>query len=165
MEALVLLRQRIPSARLVIAGDGPAAPELREQVSRAGLRDAVEFVGWVPPENVPALLNTATVVLMPSRWQEAFGIVALQAMQMARPIVASDVGGLPEVVLDGRTGFIVPKDDPAALASASFRLLDCPELAENMGTEARTRALETFGFARHVDGYEALYSKIIGERI
>lgn len=159
--AFSLVRQQIPAVRLVVAGDGPATCELQEQVARAGLNESVDFPGWIVPAQVPALLNTATIVLMPSRWQEAFGIVALQGMQMGRPVIASDVGGLPEVVLDGQTGFIVPKEDPSALASACLRLLSNASLAEQMGIAARTRAQETFSFDRHVDEYEALYDKLI----
>jgi glycogen(starch) synthase len=98
---------------------------------------------------------------MPSRWEEAFGLVALEAALMARPVVATRVGGLPEVVLDGETGLLVQKDDSGALARAVGFLLDHPEQAMSMGNAGRLRAKEVFSLARYVDAYDTLYRRLI----
>jgi len=160
LSALAMLVALHPQVEMVIAGDGPARPELERQAAALGLAERVSFVGWVVPERVPALLNTATVVVMPSRWEEAFGLVALEAALMARPVVATRVGGLPEVVAHGQTGLLVEKDDPQALAEAIAWLLAHPDQAAEMGQAARRRALEIFSWERCVDAYDALYRKV-----
>jgi len=155
--AFALVLARVPRARLVIVGDGPARPALERQAASLGISARVRFAGWVAPEHVPAQINEATVVVMSSRWREAFGLVALQAGQMARPVVATRVGGLPEVVLDGETGLIVPPEDPEALARALIFLLEHPEEAARFGRAGRLRAERTFGWGDYVEAYDRLY--------
>jgi glycogen synthase len=159
--AFAELADRFPTLRLVIAGDGPARPELERQAAALGIGPRVDFLGWVAPQKVPRLLNAATVVLMPSRWREAFGLVALQAAQMARPVVAARVGGLPEVVADGETGLLVERNDRHALATAVARLLDHPDAARAMGDAARRRAQRVFSWRRYVDAHDALYRRVV----
>jgi glycogen(starch) synthase len=161
--AFAAIAHRFPGARLVIAGDGPARPGLERQAAALGVADRVEFLGWVAPAEVPALMNTATLVLMPSRWREAFGLVALEAALMARPVVATRVGGLPEVVAHGRTGLVVPPEDADALAGALSVLLSSPSLAARMGRAGRRRALGRFGWGRFVGTHDALYRRLIEE--
>jgi glycogen(starch) synthase len=162
IQAFASIRRRVPAARLVVSGDGPARSSLERQASTLGLADSVEFTGWVQPEDVPALLNRTTVVIVPSRWQEAFGLVALQAAQMARPVVATGVGGLPEVVRDGSTGLVVPPESPAALAEAACALLQDLPRARALGLAALARAEREFGFAAHVRAHERLYCQLTG---
>jgi len=107
-------------------------------------------------------MNTSTVVVMPSR-RGAFGLVALQAALMARPIVATRVGGLPEVVVHQHTGLLVEKEDSRALAEAIARLLEQPESAIRIGQTARQRAQKLFGWNRCVDAYAALCRKLTQE--
>ena len=125
-------------------------------------RDPVEFVGLVVPDKVPALIDTATMVVMPSR-REGFGLVALEAAMMARPVVATRVGGLPEVVKHNETGMLVPNGDKDALADAMVYLLTHPEYATEMGQGARRRAIKEFSWQRNVDAYDALYRQLITE--
>ncbi len=165
LAAFAELAPRFPEARLVVAGDGPARPELEAQARALGVADAVEFQGWVAPERVSELMNSATLVVMPSRWDEPFGLVVVEAALMARPVVASRVGGLAEVVADGETGLLVDKENPAALARALARLLEDPGTAERMGQAARRRAQELFGFERQVDAYDGLYQKLAEEAV
>ncbi len=159
--AFASLARRFPHMRLVIGGDGPARKNLEQQAAELGVSHRIDFVGWVRPDGVAALMNSATLVIMPSRWEEAFGLVALEAALMARPVVATHVGGLPEVVADGQTGLLVEKDDPEALAGAIAVLLDHPELATEMGKAACLRAQDLFSLKRHVDAYDALYRQLI----
>lgn len=163
LAAFASLIDRFPHARLVIAGDGPARPDLERQAAELGLIDAVEFTGWVIPEKVPELINTATLVIMPSRWREPFGLVALQAAQMARPTVAARVGGLPEIVVHQQTGLLVEKENSTALAESIAFLLEHPGVATQMGLAARKRAQKAFGLERFVDAYDALYQKLVQE--
>ena len=161
LAGFALLVDRFPHARLIIAGDGPARVNLEQQASHLGISHAVDFVGWIAPENVPELINKATVVVIPSRWEEAFGLVALEAALMARPIVATRVGGLPEVVLDWETGLLIEKEDSQALARAIEFLLDRPILSTEMGQAARTRANQEFSWDQHIDAYDDLYQRLI----
>ena len=162
IRALAEIRRHVPAARLIVSGDGSARAGLAREAAVLGLDDAVEFTGWVRPGEVPSLLNRATVVLVPSRWQEAFGLVALQAAQMARPVVATKVGGLPEVVLDGATGLVVPPESPASLAEGVSALLRDPPRARALGLAARVRAEQVFGFAAYVRAHERLYARLTG---
>jgi len=163
--AFASLADRFPTTRLVIAGDGPERAKLEQQAKALGIQRRTEFLGWVVPAQVPALMNDASVVVMPSRWQEAFGLVAVQAAQMARPIVATRVGGLREAVRDGESGLLVEPEDPAALARAVTVLLEDRSLALRMGTAARERALAEFGIERYADDYDQLYHHLITEAV
>lgn len=163
LDAFALLLRRFSNARLMIAGDGPVRWDLEQHASLRGLNHAVQFLGWVSPEKIPALINSATMVVMPSRWREPFGLVALQAAQMARPIVATRVGALPEIILHNETGVLVENEDSGALADSIAFLLEHPAAAVKMGQAARKRAQETFGFERFVHSYEALYHDLFND--
>jgi glycosyltransferase involved in cell wall biosynthesis len=141
-------------ARLVLVGDGPERGALE-----AAAGDRVMFTGWVATEAVHKLAARATVVIVPSL-AEGFGLVALEGSQMARPVIASDTGGLPEVIQDGVTGLLVPPGDPRRLAAAIDRLLDAPDLARALGRAGRGRALTDFGGERHIDEWDALYARV-----
>jgi len=162
LTAFVSITERFPQVRLLIAGDGPARADLEQQTVKLGLTEVVNFIGWVPPEKVPALINTATVVILPSR-QEGLPLVALEAAFMARPVVATRVGGLPEVVRHQQTGLLVEKEDSGGLAEALSFLLRYPEAATQMGQAAQRRVQGVFSWQHCVDAYDALYQKLIGE--
>jgi glycogen(starch) synthase len=150
---------RFPNARLIIAGDGPARAQLESQIATMGLEDIVDMVGWVLPEKVPALLNRATIVMMPSH-DEGLPLVSLEAAQMARPVVASAVGGLKEVVLHKQSGLLVDPEDSGAFASAVIYLLQNPEKAVQMGEHARQRVSEIFSWNQYTAAYGALYKRL-----
>lgn len=158
--AFAALIHRFPQARLVIAGEGPERERLEHRAAELSIAHAVDFLGPIPPENVPDLLNKTTLVVLPSRI-EGFSLVALEAALMARPVVATCVGGLPEVVVHKQTGLLVEKDNRHALAEAVTILLNHPEAARQMGQAARCRALESFSWDRYVDAYDALYRKLL----
>jgi glycosyltransferase involved in cell wall biosynthesis len=116
----------------------------------------VRFRGFVSP--VEAAIEDAAIVVVPSLG-EGFGMVALEAMERARPVIASSVGGLPEIVADGETGLVVPPADADALAQAIVALAsDLPRAAE-MGSAGRVRALAEFTPERCVERVEALYER------
>jgi glycosyltransferase involved in cell wall biosynthesis len=118
-----------------------------------GIERRVFLLGRVP--DVAAWLRRAVVLVHPARW-EGFGLGVLEAMLAGLPVVASDVSSLPELVVDGETGYLVRPDDPAALAAAILRALDQPAL----GTAGRERALREFSVARMADRTAALYAKL-----
>jgi glycosyltransferase involved in cell wall biosynthesis len=136
---------------LVIVGDGP----LRERVPGAR--------GFVPHEELVALYERAAVVAVPS-FREGFGVVCAEAMAHGRPVVASAVGGLLDLVADGETGFHVPPGDVEALRSALQRLLEDPELRRRMGEAGRERVRERFSWDAVTDATIAAYGDASGER-
>jgi glycogen(starch) synthase len=162
--AFASLRRRFPRARMTIAGNGPVRPQLEKLVRELEATGAVEFAGWIDPEKVPELINGATIVVIPSRHREPFALVALQAAQMARPVVAARMGGLPETVVDQQTGILFENEDSAALADAIAFLLDHPDAAARMGDAGRRRARETFTLEKCVDAYDSLYARLIQKR-
>ena len=159
LRALPPLVRRVPDLKVAIAGDGPARAGLEVLASTLGLEACVRFLGWVEPEDIPGLIDGATAVVVPSRWQEPFGLVAVQAMQMARPVVAARIGGLPEAVRHEETGLLVPPEDPDALGQALAYLLSHPEQAIAWGENGRAHARIAFGWSRCVSEYEAVYSE------
>jgi glycogen(starch) synthase len=159
LKAFATITRRFPNIRMIIAGDGPDRTPLERQAAELGLRQFIDFIGWVGPDQVPGLINTATLVLMPSRW-EGLPSVALQASMMARPVVATTVGGLPEVVIHRQTGVTVRPEDQAALAEAIVFLLEHPEEAVRMGQMGRRRVQDVFNWQHCVDAYDMLYRKL-----
>jgi glycogen synthase len=164
LEAFAKVHATSPGPRLWIAGNGPERKALEARAERLGIGRQVEFTGWIEPTRVPDLLNRATVVLMPSKWAEPFGLVALQAGQMGRPVIATATGGLPEIVNDGETGLLVPVGDVEAVAGALKLLLASPERALTMGRRARMRTQDRFSFERLLDRYEEAYRAAIADR-
>ena len=159
LAAFAPLVERFPQTRLVIAGDGPERDALEQQTIRLGLTEVVQFLGWVAPEEVPALINAASVVILPSR-EDSFPVVGLQTALMERPIVATRTGGIPEMILDHETGLLVEREDARGLADAIASLFDCPDDARRMGQAAQRHALKAFNWKDYVDAYEALYLKL-----
>jgi glycogen(starch) synthase len=156
--AFSLLRKKRSDVRLIIAGGGPERSSLEKLASELGLSQWVEFTGVLPQEKVSDTLNRATLVIAPSII-ESFGLVLLESMQMQRPVIASRVEGIPEVVSDGETGLLVPPQDPSALCEAIWTLLDQPELAIKMGLEGYKKAMQ-FPLSRNVDQFECLYKEL-----
>jgi glycogen(starch) synthase len=152
VDAWPLVRARVPRARLILAGDGPERPRL----SGPG----VEPIGWIEPGKVFEVVDAARVVAVPSRWNEPFGLVALDAAWRERPVVAARRGGLVDIVDDGRTGLLVKPEDREDLAGALVRLLTDHDLARGMGRAARRRAQVHFSLARMVDAYESAYAQL-----
>jgi glycogen(starch) synthase len=159
VQAFSRLRESFPALRLRLAGDGPERPRLERIARETGVADAVDFLGWVPFGAVPAVMAEATMLVVPSRI-EPLGMVAVQAAQMARPVVATRVGGLPEAVVDGETGLLVPPEDETALAAAIARLLRDPSLARRLGEQARPSVQARLAWDQHVAAYDNLYRRI-----
>jgi glycosyltransferase involved in cell wall biosynthesis len=130
---------------LVVAGDGP----LRARVPSAR--------GFVPNDELQALYARAAVVACPSR-REGFGVACLEAMAHARPVVATSVGGLRDLVVDGHTGLVVPPRDPEALRAALRRLLGDSELRRRFGKAGRQRAQERFSWGAVTDATLEAYA-------
>jgi glycosyltransferase involved in cell wall biosynthesis len=161
LEAFAQLRQRHPGIRLLVVGDGPERDALERQARDLGIAGDVRFTGH--REDVADLLAAIEVFVLPSL-AEHFGRVLLEAMAMERPVVATDAGGVPEVVAENVSGLLVPPADPAALARAVSRLLTDSALARAMGRAGRRRVEAHYNLQRHAERVEAVYAEVLQER-
>ena len=158
IEAIPAVISAHPECRFVFAGDGPTRGDIERLAAARGVARACEFLGVVPGERVHELMAGAAFVVTPSI-HEAFGFVNLEAHALGAPVVASDTDGIPDVVVDGETGLLVPPGDSAALATAMSRLLGDDELRAGLGRGARARFEALFGpgrIAAHADFFEDL---------
>lgn len=162
IEAFIVLRARAPewAARiaLVLVGDGPLREQCETRVHAAGLQDSVWFCG--ERSDIPALMRVLEVFVLPSR-AEGISNTILEAMASGLPVIATDVGGNAELVVAGETGFIVPRQQPEALAEAMARYLNDTELAKRHGAAGRARVLQTFSLPAMVKRYEAVYRELL----
>jgi L-malate glycosyltransferase len=150
-----------PDVDLLIAGDGPLRGELEKQAADSGLTGRVRFLGV--RSDVPDLLRSADAFALTSV-SEAASLTLIEAMAAGLPIVATDVGGNPELVRPDREALLVPRGDDGATAAALGRLLDDRELAARLGSAARARAHEKFRLERTVEAYRRLYRRLCGRR-
>jgi glycosyltransferase involved in cell wall biosynthesis len=158
--AALAVRER-PGFRLVVAGDGPCLPALRRRADELTLGGRVHFLGQV--QDVPSLLAGASLFVL-SSLSEGISLTLLEAMARGLPVVATRVGGTPELVAEGETGLLVPAQDPAALAKAMLRVQADPEGGQRMGLAGRRRVEQEFDVRRMVADYEALYQGRAGRR-
>ncbi|WP_457936107.1 glycosyltransferase family 4 protein [Mesorhizobium sp. 10J20-29] len=161
LRAFADLSSSDPALRMDIAGDGPEAEALQTLAGDLGIAGKVMFHGGVGRSTLLDLMAGSLAVTVPSR-DEPFGLVALEAAHMGRPVVAAAVGGLPEIVLHERTGMLVPPDDVPALTAALRSLIDDPGRADRLGAEAAETARRGFQWNRFVESYEDLFSRIAG---
>jgi N-acetyl-alpha-D-glucosaminyl L-malate synthase BshA len=150
----------IPS-RLVLVGDGPDLPRARGKVEELGIRDRVVFLGEYTP--VQELLSCSDLFLLPSG-SESFGLAALEAMACGSPVVASRVGGLPEVIIDGETGYLCEVGDIDEMAAASIRILSDDKHRKELSDAGRAFAVKHFSSECIVPQYEEYYRRILGSQ-
>ncbi len=159
IEVFARVRRQTP-ARLLMVGDGPDLSEASRLAKALGVEGDVEFVG-VQDQVVP-LLSAADVFLLPSA-QESFGLAALEAMACEVPVVASRVGGLPEVIEDGVSGFLHPPDDLDGMALSTLRLLTDEPLHARLAAAARETAHQRYSDTRIVPLYETCYKETLAQ--
>jgi glycogen(starch) synthase len=162
IEAVYIISKKYPGIKLLIAGDGPAKDELIKKTKKLGIEQNVDFLGWINPDQIPDVINKSSVVIVPSRWKEAFGQVALQAMQLGRPVIAADSGGLKEIIDNNVNGILVEKENPAAIADAVTFLIENKEEALNLGINGRKTAREKFSWDKNINSFNNLYKYLGG---
>lgn len=140
--------------RLILVGSGELEPLLRQWIAKLKLTN-VSLAGEVPHEEVPSYLALADAFIHHSRY-ESFGLGVLEAMQAGLPVIACNVGAVPEVITDGMEGLLIPPSDPVAMAAAVARLADSPQLRTRLAAAAHERAAQ-FNRDRLVEQYEQLY--------
>lgn len=158
VEVFHRLREAGYAAKLLLVGDGPDRAAAEHRARELNVIDDVRFLGKQEP--VEEILAIADIFLMPSG-SETFGLAALEAMACGVPVIASNVGGIPELIVEGITGFMRPVGDIDGYTACARRLLDDPDLLARMSEAARLRAVEEFDIERIVPIYEAYYESVI----
>jgi glycosyltransferase involved in cell wall biosynthesis len=164
LRALPLLHGTAPDVRLDIAGDGPFRPELERLAASLGLSDRVRFRGRVEGHAKEEWFAGVHLLATPSNMWENFPLVALEGLVRGRPVVATNIGGIPDIVEDGETGFLVPIERPDALAARLGTLLGDPARARAMGLLGRARVLDRFTPEGHVTRLVRIYRSIVDGR-
>lgn len=159
LEAMLSPPLREQGVHLVVAGEGPIRGPVEARVEALGLRERVHFLGY--REDVPDVLAACDVVALPSIMGEGVPQTILQALALGRPVVASDVAGIRQVVRHGETGLLVPAEDPQALSQAIARLLAEPELGRRLGEAGRAVAVSTYAVHRMADAMERVYGEAV----
>lgn len=160
LEAYVELMKRIHSPiSLHIIGRGNEENALKEYVKTHSCKDSITFHGWVAHESLVKYYDNASVVVVPSRWPEPFGMVGVEAMLRERPVIASRVGGIPDWLKHGENGYLVPPNDPKALSESLYSLIKDPKKGKEMGERGRVLATELFSFETYIDTLEHLLEK------
>jgi len=162
VSTLHAVHERFPDVRLEIAGYGPERGRLEQLVARYGLGNAVSFLGPVPPDQVLSVIDRASIVLMPST-TEGLPIAAIEAALVGRPIIATRVGGIPEIVRHGTTGMLTEPGNLVEFIEATKTLLEAPERAVEMGRAARQYARTQFGWPAYLDAHCQLYERLYRE--
>jgi len=161
LEAVRLLLQEIPGIQFLIAGGGPWKERLIEQKNRLGLGTSVHFLG--ERKDVPQLLSVFSVVVLSSLW-EGLPYSLLEAGVLGKPVVATDVNGVKEIITDGKTGILVPARSPERLAEALRQLINNKDKAHRLGAALKDDIRERFSLLSMVDDVQNLYLRLIREK-
>jgi glycosyltransferase involved in cell wall biosynthesis len=162
LEAIPRILQRVPDARFLFCGEGADRPALEALVAEKNLRQHVQFTGFV--SDIPTLLAAADVVAHPAL-REGLGIAILEAMGMGKPVVASAVGGIPEVIAPPDTGFLIEPGDANALADYLIRLLEDADLRRKIGEASALRIRKEFNVDNMVAGNLAVYYRVLAQEV
>jgi len=157
LKAMTLVNGNV---RLMVSGAGTVDQALADKTAELRLKDRIEFLGWTPHQAMAGLYRRARLVVMPSRWQEPFGLVGLEAQALARPVLAYDVGGIKEWLQDGRTGLTVPAGNTLALAAGMNLLMREPDEATALGRAGQIFVREKFNPEILIQKLTGLYREI-----
>jgi glycosyltransferase involved in cell wall biosynthesis len=161
IQALARLQKRTEKPlKGLILGAGPEEEALRREIHRLNLADNVSLPGFVHP--VLEYINAMDIFVFPSQ-REGFPRVIIEAMLMGKPVVAYQIAGLAESVVDGETGYLVPAQDLERLTQAILRLAENPELRQEMGEKGRLRVIENFSMERYIRGVDNVFGEVLGQ--
>ena len=161
--AAALLEETLPHLHVLVVGDGPRRPFLEDVARRLGIRQRVHFIGSSEDIRIP--LACLDLFVFSSRWPEAFGLTLIEAMASGKPVVASRSGAVPEIIQHGVNGWLVPPNDPVAMAEGIAQLLNTPAEATRLGQQAQRRVQECFGLERMAAEIETVYQEAVSSRI
>jgi glycosyltransferase involved in cell wall biosynthesis len=161
LRAMPEVIRQFPATQLVVVGDGELRWELQQCAHQLGIGRHVHFLGYC--DNAAAMMPGFDVFVHPSRW-EGFGLVFLEAMAAALPVVATQLGSIPEIIQHGQSGLLVPVDDVQALSKALLTLIKDRQLAQSMGQVGRRRLEEKFTLAAMIERTCAVYARLLSDR-
>jgi glycosyltransferase involved in cell wall biosynthesis len=156
-------RETVTGMRLVMIGGGPKHNQLQNLAEKLAITDAVEINGWVPPHRAKQKIRDADIMVMPS-FRESFGVAALEASYYGLPVIATEVGGVPEIVRHEETGVLIQPGDGEALIRELIRLAEDRELRQKLGNEGHRFVSRSYSFADSVEKMEDIYRKVAQER-
>lgn len=163
LRAFSIAIRKYPKVKLIIAGDGPKKRELEKLSKILDIERYVKFLGKVQYNKMQELFLSSDIVIVPSIHPEPFGRVALEAILAGKPVVASEVGGLPEIIED-KAGILVQPSNPEALAHGIITLIENPVLREKMGKEGKRLSKEKFNVKKIVEDVLEVYNKVMNRR-
>ncbi|MCK9186700.1 glycosyltransferase family 4 protein [Candidatus Gracilibacteria bacterium] len=158
IKAMSTIKEKYPNIKLVIVGEGPDRKNLENLIEDLKLENHIILLGR--RKEIPKLLKSSNIFVLPSR-REAFGLVNLEAMITPLPVIASKVGGIPEIIKDGETGILVEPENEKELAQALEALISDPKLREKMAEKGFLRVKENFSAQKMAEKYEKLYAKLL----
>jgi len=161
VRAMPFILKEIPDAHLLIAGKGYMDSFIRMLIKSLNLEGNVTMLGFIPDENLPELYASSSLFVMPSLYCESFGVTLLEAMASGRPIIASNVGGIPEIVKDGVTGLLFKRGDAEDLADKIITVLSDCNLAQSLASNAKELVKERYSWPVITDKMEDLYEKTL----
>ncbi|MFE8701695.1 glycosyltransferase [Cytobacillus sp. FJAT-54145] len=162
IKAFAEVFQSKQNVNLLIVGEGPQKSEYEQLTEKLGIAHVTTFTGRVPNDEVPTYINKMNVFAVPSTEDsESFGVAAVESMACGVPVVVSNVGGLPEVVLEGKTGYVVPKENPKELAKAIHALLDDKHKSEEMGLNGIEHVKANYNWIDNANGMLELYEQTL----
>lgn len=169
LDALALLKTTHPTIRALIVGEGPHRSRFESHAERIGLAPSVCFTGWVAPEKVSAYLAAADVFVGPSKraadgWTEAYGLTFAEALAAGTPVVATQAGGITDIVEHEKNGVIVDESAPPQIASAIRRIIENPDWAAELGSRGRAKARRTLSREASAEAFSKLFTSLTGAR-
>ncbi len=159
IEAFAMVAQKMPNARLLLVGDGPERQNLEAMVIKEGLKEKVHFVGKIENDAIVTYMMTGDIFVLPSL-SEGFGIVNLESMACGLPIIATNVGGIPEIVTDGENGFLVSPKNPAQIAEKILLLFTDDKLREKISKNNKEKVKE-YDWQNIVAKLEKVYGEVL----
>jgi glycosyltransferase involved in cell wall biosynthesis len=162
LRAIPVIRKKHPMIKVLLLGEGVLRQDLEKLSVDLGIADVVHFCGWVTNEQVPQYMRQMDIFVMPSVYEsETFGVAAVEAQAMGIPVVATKVGGIPEAILDGTTGILVPPRDSDAIAQAIIRLIEDTDLRESMSREGPHFAARHYDWEKNAGRVGELYDSLV----
>jgi glycosyltransferase involved in cell wall biosynthesis len=162
LRAMAIVVRTLPDATLVLVGEGKAERRLKDLAGELALSSQVRFAGWVPGDEVPDYLRAAQVTVIPSVCPDNLPTVAIEALAAGRPLVGSNIGGIPELIEDGITGRIVEPRDVKGLAAAVLEICTDPATAKRM-SDASVRKSTSFSVDKFIGQLETTYSGLLAD--
>ena len=161
IQAFKKVSEKFNNVELVIAGEGEQELTLKTMVKNLGLEKKIQFIGWVRQEEMPKFLSEIDIFVMPTVVPESFGVAALEALAMELPVVASNIGGIREVVKDTSTGILVEPKDVKGIARAIAKLVNGVSLRNRMGKAGRKFVEENYNWQKNAKQMEDLYMGLL----